>query len=257
MPASMNVVADPPHIMVATPCYGSQLTASYVTSALALQRSCLERGIRIQFKLLHGQALITRARADLVAEFLQSEATHLFFVDADIGFAPDQALRLLAFDADVTAAAYPQKRIDWERVRTLAGSGRADIEAAALDYVIYFEDAGPLQATNGFIRVRYAGAGFLLIRRSALLRLCEAHPELRYKAAQRETDLRDDGPYRYALFECLIDPETGHYLSEDYAFCRRWRDLGGAIWLDMHSRLTHTGTAEFRGDLENQFVRIA
>ena len=139
-------MADAPHIMVATPCYGSQLTASYVTSALALQRSCLERGIKIQFKLLHGQALITRARADLVAEFLLSDATHLLFIDADIGFTPDQALRLLAFDADVTGAAYPQKRIDWDRVRTMAQSGRTDLESASLDYLIYFEDTGPLRA---------------------------------------------------------------------------------------------------------------
>jgi hypothetical protein len=52
----------------------------------------------------------------------------------------------------------------------------------------------------------------------------------------------------YALFDCMIDPETGVYLSEDYAFCRRWRAIGGEIWLDLESKLTHTGSYSFRGN---------
>lgn len=248
--------ADSPHIMVATPCYGGQLTGAYATSVLALQRSCLARGVGIQFNFRNGEALITRARADLAGEFLQSEATHLLFIDADIGFEPEQVFRLLEFDADVTAAAYPLKTIDWEKVQRIAQSGQPDLHTAVMDYVLYFETKGPMQARNDFVRVRYAGTGFLMIRRSALLRMCAAHPELRYKPAQREADLIKDGPARYALFECMIDPENGLYLSEDYAFCRRWSDLGGEIWLDIRSKLTHYGPTAFQGDLGRHFSTI-
>jgi hypothetical protein len=51
----------------------------------------------------------------------------------------------------------------------------------------------------------------------------------------------------------MIDKETGEYLSEDYAFCRRWRDLGGEIWVDLESKLTHVGAMRFVGDLSTQF----
>jgi hypothetical protein len=241
--------------MVATPCYGGQSTVAYVNSVLALQRSCLERGVKINFNFRTGEALITRARADMVGEFLATEATHLLFIDADIGFAPEQVFRLLAFDADVTAAAYPFKRIDWDKVRKGARDGRMDLEAVALDYVFYPETKGPMTARHDFVRVRHAGTGFLMIRRAALIRMCEAHPELRYKTAQREADLFRDGPYSFALFECMIEAETGLYLSEDYAFCRRWRDLGGEIWLDIRSALTHHGPHAFKGDLAKQFSR--
>jgi hypothetical protein len=50
---------------------------------------------------------------------------------------------------------------------------------------------------------------------------------------------------QYALFDTMIDEETGEYLSEDYAFCRRWRKLGGKVWLDTESRLVHIGNYEF------------
>jgi hypothetical protein len=47
----------------------------------------------------------------------------------------------------------------------------------------------------------------------------------------------------------MIEPETGQYLSEDYAFCRRWRDLGGEIWADTEAPLTHVGAAAYSGSL--------
>ena len=40
-----------------------------------------------------------------------------------------------------------------------------------------------------------------------------------------------------------------NYLSEDYAFCRRWRDLGGDIWADFEARLTHVGHTAYSGSL--------
>jgi hypothetical protein len=247
-------MADSPYIMVATPCYGGQSTVAYVNSVLALQQSCLERGVKINFNFRTGEALITRARADMVGEFLATDATHLLFIDSDIGFAPEQVFRLLTFDADVAAAAYPFKRIEWDKVRRGAQDGRIDLEAVGLSYVFYPESKGPMTARNDFVRVRHAGTGFLMIRRPALIRMCEAHPELRYKMAQRTADLMRDGPYSFALFECMIESETGLYLSEDYAFCRRWRDLGGEIWLDIRSALTHYGQHAFKGDFAKEFI---
>ena len=103
-----------PSLMVATPCYGGQVTTAYANSLLKLQSACRGRAIDFEWLMLGGDALITRARADLVAHFLdRPPTTHLLFIDADIGFEPAQVLRLIACGADMCAAIYPIKRIDW------------------------------------------------------------------------------------------------------------------------------------------------
>jgi hypothetical protein len=219
-------MSDQPHIMIATPCYGGQMTMAYVDSVLRIQAACIELGISLTFKFRANEALIVRARNDMVADFLKSKATHLLFIDADIGFKPEHVFRLLHLDAEVAGAAYPLKQIDWTKVQRAAEAKRPNLESSSLDYVVYWE-GNKITGRNGFARVRYAGTGFLMLKRSALVRLCAAHPELKYKAALRKYDLGREDLDQFSLFECMIDQSTGEYLSEDYAFCRRWTDLGG------------------------------
>ena len=43
----------------------------------------------------------------------------------------------------------------------------------------------------------------------------------------------------------MIDPATGTYLTEDFAFCKRWTDIGGEIWADIQSRSITSGRRSF------------
>src|SRR5579864_7486073 len=203
------------HLVVGTPCYGGQVTGVYATSLLKLQHACHRRG-DIDFSVLlpWGDALITRVRQDIVAHFLENAAaTHLLFIDADIGFEPDQVFRLLNFGADAAAAVYPTKRIDWARVAVAAEAGRAPLETAALSYVLEFEEPEKLAVRSGFAKVRYAGSGFLMVRRNALVAMIEHYPDLRYTRLQQPEDALRGSNWRSALFNCMIDEATGTYLS--------------------------------------------
>jgi hypothetical protein len=90
------------------------------------------------------------------------------------------------------------------------------------------------------------GTGFLLFKRPVYEKLIAAHPECKY--------VDDVGlgkqyePMMYSIFDCEID-ERGHYLSEDWLFCRRWAKLGGEIWAHGKVLLNHIGHYEFAGDL--------
>jgi hypothetical protein len=179
-------------------------------------------------------------------------------VDADIGFTPDQVFRLIESGADMVAGVYPIKRVNWDKATRMLEANRPKMPSAALDYVLEIDDPDHVIAVNGFTRVRYAGTGFLMIRRHVLERMCQ-HPT--YAALQffreHSLDTLAGSPNRFALFECMIDPKSGTYLSEDFAFCKRWTDIGGEIWADLESRLDHVGPSVFHGDISSQFAAPA
>jgi len=245
------------HLVIGTPCYGGQVTTAYASSLLKLQQACLRRGgTDLTVLMQAGDALITRARQNLVAHFLENAgATHLLFIDADIGFEPDQVFRLLDCDADMTAAVYPTKRIEWARFSTLAQAGRAHPESEALSYVLKLEVPERLALRGRFVKARYAGTGFLMIRRAALVSMIERYPELRYQREHQTGDPLRNSQWRSALFNCMID-DDGNYLSEDFSFCRRWTDMGGEIWVDLESRLNHVGSIVFVGDYASRFDKL-
>jgi hypothetical protein len=226
----------------------------YAASLFQLQKALREQphvSLKIAFK--DGDALITRARASLLSQFLDDPAaTHLLFIDADIGFAPEQVLRLIASGAEMCAAVYPIKRINWPQAVAAAAQGRDP--ASALSYVFEVDNPQEVAVQDGFVKVRYAGTGFLMIRRAAVERMCAHYPELRYRRDHSIDALSESGN-RYALFECMI-AEDGTYLSEDFAFCKRWTDMGGEIWADLTSKLDHVGPMLFHGDLASQFVEM-
>lgn len=248
------VSAEQINLVIATPCFGGQVSALYTTSLLKLQSKLRAyRGLSLKVLLKDGDALITRARASLVSQFLDDPAaTHLLFIDADIGFDPEQVIRLIACGADMCAAIYPIKRIDWDKVKTIIEASRPNPAAAALQYVFEVDDHNAVVGQGGFVKVRYAGTGFLMIRRRALERMCVHYPQLRFKR-DHSLDAATESGNRFALFECMIG-EDGTYLSEDFAFCKRWTDMGGEIWADLDSRLGHVGPMTFRGDLASQFT---
>jgi hypothetical protein len=248
-------MTDRVRLAIATPCFGGQVSSIYAASIFKLQRALRAvPDVELVIHLRDGDALITRARADLVALFLDDPAaTHLLFVDADIGFEPDQVMRLIASGADVVGGAYPIKRVNWEKARKVIESNRPNIRSAVLDYVLEVEDPERIAVANGFARVRYAGTGFLMIRRHVLERMCSHYASLRFRREHSIGDPLAASAHRFALFECIIDQATGIYLSEDFSFCRRWTDLGGEIWADLESRLDHVGPATFHGDVATQF----
>jgi hypothetical protein len=244
------------NLVIATPCFGGQVSVNYTASLLRLEKAVRAySGLSLKVLFKDGDALITRARASLVAQFLDDPAaTHLLFIDADIGFEPEQVLRLIQCGAGMSAAVYPIKRIDWDRISSTIAAERPNPAAASLTYVLEVDSPGAVICQGGFIKVRYAGTGFLMIRREALERMCTHYPQLKYRR-DHSLDAATTSDNRFALFDCMI-ADDGTYLSEDFAFCKRWSDMGGEIWADRNSALSHVGPITFRGDLSSQFAVV-
>ena len=198
-----------PVIMLATPCFGGLVQQGYMLSVCKLMRRAQEEGVSLELALLGSDALITRSRSVLVAQFLDHPtATHLLFVDADIVFEPEQVLRLMRFDRDFVAALYPLKSTDWDALPARAVAGEP-LRGAGLTYVGTLLEPPERRVEDGFATAKYAGTGFQLIRRTVFEQLVAAHPELRFRSVHtiaREAPRSDN---LYALFDCEIDAATG------------------------------------------------
>ncbi len=127
------VTTASPSLMVATPLYdGAQ--ADYLRSVVGLAGAAERRGLPCSLRLAQQQCGRSTGRATCCRpRFLQSDATHLMFVDGDIGFGPEEVLDLLTrMQSDdrlaVIGAPCPKRRINWSLVASAAakGLGRAD-----------------------------------------------------------------------------------------------------------------------------------
>jgi hypothetical protein len=230
-----------------TPSYGGSVTADFARSMLTLNNGLWEHGMPGAIRIASGESLVTRARNEAVAQFLLDPSlTHLFWIDADIGFTTDQVFRLLLADRDVVAGVYPLKSFDWP-AELPAGLNRDTFAARYLRYPVNAHDgvSGSVDK-DGFREVSEAPTGFMCIRRSVIETMMARLPELQYVP-----DGPPDSPIRhlcYRFFDVMVEPSTNRYLSEDYAFCRRWRGIGGRVFIDTQSKLSHQGTYTYYGD---------
>ncbi len=113
-------------VMFATPCYISAVSMNYVTSLYSLAYACAHEGM-VTMLQMRSESLITRARNRMLKVFLQEESfTHLFWIDSDIAFTPDQVFRLLLANRDVASGVYPLKLDYWPAEGLPAGmTGRS------------------------------------------------------------------------------------------------------------------------------------
>lgn len=224
-----------PSIYFCTPVYGGMPSIHYVLSMLKTTKLLEEHGIRHAFSTIPNDSLITRARNFGVSRMMSDPEgwTHLMFIDADIAWEPESVLRLLAADRDVIGGIYPLKKVP-------------------LSFPYNALEGRTVSDEKGLLKIRDAPTGFLLIKREVFTRLFAAHPELKCRFAETQTEA--DLEYSYALFDCLI--RDGHYLSEDFAFSDRWRALGGEIWIAPEVRLKHIGPYAYEGCLADVLPKV-
>jgi WD40 repeat protein len=187
------------------------------------------------------------------------EATHLFFIDADIEFDPNDLLRMVAYDKPVTVGAYPKKAVNWDSIIDAVKRNPEEtaqtVEGHSSNYVVNFDflkdEKGnitpQIQIRDNLIKLKDAGTGFMCIKKEVIQQMFDNHPELSYA-----NDINVDQKYEkhmFALFDTMIDPDSRRYLSEDYTFCRLWQNMGGDVYLDPRTALNHVGHYTFRGNI--------
>jgi hypothetical protein len=194
-----------------------------------------------------------------VDEFMRSDATHLMFIDSDIGFNPQDVIALMALmtdesDYDVIGGPYPKKCISWEKIKLAVDKGVADEDANLLEkYVgdyVFNPKGGQKEIPLGEpVEVLEIGTGFMMVRKETFTKYAAAYPELSYKPDHVRTEHFDGSREIHAYFDCIIDPESKRYLSEDYNFCYHAQKIGLRVWFCPWMQLQHVGSYIFGGSL--------
>ena len=246
-------------LFVATPMYGGKCEGVFARSIADLAAMCAQHHIPLQLYFLFNESLIQRGRNYCVDEFMRSGATHLMFIDSDIGFNPNDVFALMALQSDespydVIGGAYPKKCISWEKIKQAVDRGVADenpgiLERFVGDYVFNPKHGQSQIQINRPAEVLEIGTGFMMVRRKTFEDFRSAYPEKSYKPDHVRTEHFDGSREIVAYFDCIIDPETRRYLSEDYTFCQLVNRMGGQIWLCPWMGLQHVGSYVFGGSL--------
>lgn len=239
-------------IYVATPMYGGFATSQYIISIIELTKVCAQNNIEVCFAFIANESLITRARNVLVSMFLKTDYDYLFFIDADIGFNKEDFLYMIseAFtkNIDILCAAYPKKRIAWERIEKARKNklikNEKDYNQYSGVYGINLKEK--IIKFNELNEVTECSTGFMLISKKTFIDLKNSFPENTYISDNEEHSIEEI----FAYFDTGIDKDTNRYLSEDYMFCKNVKKIGIKIFFAPWINLTHTGTIVFSGTFE-------
>jgi hypothetical protein len=154
----------------ARPCFGGLVSQHYMQSVISLIHFAAQANFDAALALLGHDSLITRSRNTLVSQFLNTPAaTHLLFIDADIGFDAEQVHAMLAFDREFVAGIYPLKVIDWSNPAIKrAATAREHFQTAPLLYVGTPCTGNEREREGRFATAVYCGGGFMLLIPTAL-----------------------------------------------------------------------------------------
>jgi hypothetical protein len=239
-------------LFIATPMYGGQNYGYFNQSMLQLQAMMMQNNVNMAVSYLFNESLIQRARNALVHNFLKTDFTHLMFIDADIRFNPQDILRMLLADKPILCGVYPKKEINWGQVHAAA---QANVPADKLhlfsgsfvvNLVNYANETSvnvnePLEIWNG-------GTGFMMIKREVIEKLQDKLPTYMNDTHDLSGSIGHERITEF--FATSIEPDGERLLSEDYHFCKMWRDkCDGKVWAAPWAQLTHIGTYAFDGIL--------
>lgn len=209
------------NVAIATPCYGGVLSSAYLSSLAFTIPVLLANKIKYYVMTVPNESIVAKARNTLVDAFLKSDGTHLWFIDADMGWKPEQVLRLFATKKSIVGAAGPRKQ-------------------DSVSFCALLENPAVWETATGMVKAISVGTGCMVIAREVFEKMKESDPDNWYWDGSAENKI-------YNFFENRI--YKNHLWTEDYNFCNKWRGLKGEIWVDPGFFLEHIGQKTWSGTL--------
>lgn len=233
------------NIAVCTPMYGDVAHRAYVNSVLLLADVLRDNGYGMTLYSVGNESLITRARNALVYQALKTkDLVGILFLDADQGVDPDDVLSMIESEKDIIGAIVPKKEINWAQVKNAVLMNKDNLALYSGQYAVSFLSNDSIKvAYNEPLEVKHIGTGLMYVSAEVFEKLkpiCKTYTNGELNNEKIEEEIVE-------FFTTFIEEETNGLLSEDYAFCAKWKSLGGSIWAAPWVQVVHSGTYTFRG----------
>jgi glycosyltransferase involved in cell wall biosynthesis len=215
-------------IMIALPCHGGIVSEKTTMSLFNLGKLLVRNNIPHGLLTQANSSLITHGRSKCANFFINNtEHDYLFFLDSDIGFDPEDVLKLLSHGEPIVSGTYPMKTIP----------------------IRYCVDVlEPEERKGDLLKVGGNGMGFVIIHRNVFTDIAQKFPYLKYVPSTKDsnyppTESEMNNSYHYFAEEKIEDS----FVSEDKSFFYRARMTGYTHWLDTTIKLQHIGSHVFTG----------
>jgi len=212
------------NIMIATPTIDGKYEGTFMGSLFKTFQMIQGNGARCFLAEEKYTADITLARSKIFSMFLRSDSTHLLMIDADMAWTDQAIQRLIVAKKDFVGIAGPKKRYPLQFAANYTDENGNPVP------LVFDQESGTME-------IGEIGSAFTMITKSCAQRLVAAYPEVVYTGLTGENE--------YAMFMPLII--NRRYYSEDFAFCKRWRLIGGRVFMIPDVPLAHTGSHTFTG----------
>jgi hypothetical protein len=248
----------PYNIFLATPVH-SDVSIHYAQALLEFQKYCFENKIKVTFQLFKS-SLITQGRNLCVGGFMETGHSHLLFIDADIDFQPKSIQAMIDKDKDVISVPYPMKTFNWDKMYDNFKAGKIKnskvLSMNGNTYPMRLPNEENIQIENGCIEVSHSPTGCMLIKRSVIEKMIEKYPEMRISQPTIINGKPVEKPFLYNFFDTMFDPVTHTYMGEDFAFCKRWKDIGGKCHAIVDQLISHVGEHQYCGRFSDELIQL-
>ena len=246
-------------LFVATPVH-SDVSIHYMQSIIKLQTMCFEKGVLFQLQLMKS-SLVTAGRNLCVSHFLNSDFTHLLFIDSDILFYPDSIFKMIEKNVDVISIPYPMKIIQWDKVfkKNKDMQNMNDLQASTSGnmFPVRIKDAeDDINFKDGMIELNFSPTGCMLLKREAIDKMIKSYPEKTIKQETVVDGIKKYKPNLYNFFDTYYDEKEKKYYGEDFAFSRLWTNIGGKCYALITEYITHVGEYQFTGRLIDEMIPV-
>lgn len=217
-----------PNIKICTPCFGGKVESAYLHSMLDLFPYAMQNGMPFTLETLPNCSLISLGRSIMLNRAMQDPNwTHVLWIDADLRFQPEYIHSMILDDKDIVGGFYPKKGLPIDFASSPFPGG---------------ED------TEHLFETTFVATGFMLIKREVITAMNEHYrEELSFYYQGTEGAVH--------LFHPIIDQDMGKlFLTEDYAFCKRARDIGFKCYMSKRFELPHIGVFEFSAENESEIL---